>query len=491
MNSRSLLLSAALAAAVVCGPSAGAAEVDAPCAERWIHRTPKKSGVPVAYGCPVDSQPWLLPAPSGDPRVIVIDKLNDANVGAARGGVVYIVDTSTGEIVRRAAISHGVGLPFSQRPKRQAGDGLTPEGSFTMVDVRQTLQPQPGVIQDRLDVIGKWFVLLSYPSADRSQASGANGNLGGAIGLHGGRPSDDLFPPETNGCIRFHDSDLEDFLQDRTIGLKVVVVNGLDSALRTELMGCDKCNKYDITTWLDGSIKKVPQISGKVSTISLTPGPKNEPFVLTRVSRTSTVDVPSVSTSPAPTTGSGSSTSEPPSSPPAPQRPPVDQAPAQTSDEDAGSDDAPSPPQNSPNPPTERVPVPPTKPAMPPNAPESGPPELTDSKAALWQDRVKATLRSVGLTSRSSRRTAYEALMRSHWPQRPNSPSHLEPVGQMDVFSDENCSIKLSGPNGISVKNPLEIHYDATHTGQCVLAWHHESESGDIGRFIGYVNLQR
>jgi len=111
----------------------------------------------------------------------------------------------------------------SQDDKRMEGDRLTPEGHFKIIGKK---------------VHKKWgkFLMLDYPTKESYEkfrmlkASGSipqKATIGGGIGIHGTRPSEewviDKFINWTSGCISVRYSDMDELYDMLPIGTEVII----------------------------------------------------------------------------------------------------------------------------------------------------------------------------------------------------------------------------------------------------------------------------
>jgi murein L,D-transpeptidase YafK len=107
---------------------------------------------------------------------------------------------------------HDIDLGFAPAgPKRQEGDGRTPEGQYFI---------------DRRNYNSSFFLSLgiSYPNAqDRARAAAAGVNPGGDIFIHGAarHPNDMGRPDWTAGCIAVTDAEMQMIYQMVPVGVPI------------------------------------------------------------------------------------------------------------------------------------------------------------------------------------------------------------------------------------------------------------------------------
>ncbi len=132
--------------------------------------------------------------------VIVVDKSRDDEGYESSGprGSLHVVDLAAERVVQ----TWPVGLGCYRGRKEQQGDAKTPEGSYELLQRRETIADR-GLRPRRL---GRLFFLTSYPTLNECQAQGygpgrfgaCRRDLGDVVGLHAGRRTEKC----TNGCIR-------------------------------------------------------------------------------------------------------------------------------------------------------------------------------------------------------------------------------------------------------------------------------------------------
>ena len=106
--------------------------------------------------------------------------------------------------------------------KQKVGDGRTPEGDFYIGEIQDSrawvhdFQDGKGPIKG---AYGPWFLRLCT-SADRTRS----GKAWSGIAIHGTHDPDSIGTLATEGCVRMHDTDIEELKKLVRVGTPVSIV---------------------------------------------------------------------------------------------------------------------------------------------------------------------------------------------------------------------------------------------------------------------------